>query len=473
MENSLSLNMDKAKANLFRLTINGLSNRYGQQLGLSSLSQIPQPNSSAPYYSYPKNNYLFQWQILGDTFQSLLNLAFPTEDPYLRKLDFEKRLKKLISDMEKKMDKKIDEEVVKFCQAKFESLCSAGYGFAEIEQIYNKQKKEGKKVSDPVKTYIAANHVSFRNLLMECLIFFGREDKIELLIKLYLLTAVMYIAFLRDTHFCGIEWGLPEEYVKGVEDIKSMESKIHDTIRLTHEHYSKFFKKVNDPKKISEYLSLHSTDIMLGISKPLKMEGDYRPLTSQFTYADVTRYKLNQIWLQRTKEEGEVYPYGRYRLPISNRIYIADFHKMGCMSGAFGRCEYGHDSVNSVTGTKGLGSSQAIGLFYDAFYFTEPKNLTFRILGITDSNAELEMIIREIPEDEIGDNPNTSGSVATKTHKEKIPFKKLFESSSGPMSEFVSKPYKFEQIGSIYFEVKVNGGHTRNLYTLEIIDTQN
>ncbi|KAF2070311.1 hypothetical protein CYY_008364 [Polysphondylium violaceum] len=47
--------------------------------------------------------------------------AFPTEDPYLRKVDFEKRMKQLMTDMENKMDKKIDDEIVKFCSAKFES----------------------------------------------------------------------------------------------------------------------------------------------------------------------------------------------------------------------------------------------------------------------------------------------------------------------------------------------------------------
>ncbi|KAF2077885.1 hypothetical protein CYY_000847 [Polysphondylium violaceum] len=391
--------------------------------------------------------------------------AFPTQDPYLRKVDFEKRMKKLISDMEKKMDKKIDEEVVKFCQVKFESLCSAGYGFSEIEYIYNKQKKKGKPISDSVKSYMSANHVSFRNLLMECLIFFGREDKIELLIKLYLQTVVMYIAFLRDTHFCGIEWGLPEEYVYGIDDIKSMESKIHDTIRLTHEHYSKFFKKVN--------AWCQSSDSYMDPYEEPKIKGDFRPLTSQLTYADITRYNLNQIWLQRTDEDGEVDKNGSYCLPISNRIYIADFSKMSFISGVFSGSEEDDDSVNSVTGTTGLCSEDARGLFYDAFYFTESKNLTFRILGRTDSNAELEIVIREIPEEECGDGPDKSRGVATKTHIEKIPYKKLFESNSGPMSEFVSKTYKFEQIGSIYFEAKVIGGHSCDLYTLEIIDTQN
>ncbi|KAF2073379.1 hypothetical protein CYY_005292 [Polysphondylium violaceum] len=354
--------------------------------------------------------------------------AFPVEDPYLRKEDFEKRLKRLISDMEKKMDKKIDEEV-------------------------------GKPISDSVKSYMAANHVSFRNLLMECLIFFGREDKIELLIKLYLQTVVMYIAFLRDTHFCGIEWGLPEEYVYGVDHIRSMEYKIHDTIRLTHEHFSKFFNKVNET-------------IISDFDQELpEIKGDYRTLTSQLTYADVSRYKYNQIWLQRTNEEGEDGD-GSYYLPISNRIYIADFSKMGFMLGIFENCEEGENSVNSVTGTIGLLSGEARGLYYDTFYFMEPKNLTFRILGRTDSNAGLEIVIREIPEGQVGHGPDSSRAVATKTHIEKIPLKKLFESSSGPMSEFVSKPYKFEQTGSVYFEAKVIGGDTRDLYTLEIIDTQ-
>ncbi|KAF2072886.1 hypothetical protein CYY_005810 [Polysphondylium violaceum] len=77
----------------------------------------------------------------------------------LTKVDFEKRMKILISDMEKKMNRKIDDEIVKFCSDNFESLCSAGFGFSEIEYIYDKQKKDSKPVSDAVKKYMTINHV--------------------------------------------------------------------------------------------------------------------------------------------------------------------------------------------------------------------------------------------------------------------------------------------------------------------------
>ncbi|KAF2075669.1 hypothetical protein CYY_003042 [Polysphondylium violaceum] len=420
--------------------------------------------------------------------------AFPTEDPYLRKEDFEKRMKKLITDMENKMDKKIDDEIVKFCQAKFESLCSAGFGFSEIEYIYDKQKRDGKPTSDAVKMYMAANHVSFRNLLLECLIFFSREDKIDLLCKLYLQTVVMYIAFLRDTHFYGIDWGLPEEYVNGVDHIKSMESKIHETIELAHGYYSKFFKKLNPPRNYTYETEMMITDesglTYMGYP-PTKFKCDYRPLLAQMTYADLTRYNLNQIWLQPTTKEGKVretksgngilspdllgleismdFESYEYRLPVSNRIYIADFSNMNVMRGFFRQTEDGRNSVNSVTGTVGMSSGHSNGLFYKCFYFTEPKNLTFRVLANIDSNAQIKMVIREIPEGQIAENPDRSREVATKTHSENVAYKKLFESSSCTMAEFVSKQYQFEQPGSVYFEAEVVGGDTRDLYTLEII----
>ncbi|KAF2073019.1 hypothetical protein CYY_005665 [Polysphondylium violaceum] len=419
--------------------------------------------------------------------------AFPVEDPYLRKADFEKRMKKLITDMENKMDKKIDDEIVKFCQSKFESLCSAGFGFSEIEYIYDKQKREGKPTSDSVKMYMAANHVSFRNLLLECLIFFSREDKIDLLCKLYLQTVVMYIAFLRDTHFHGLDWGLPEEYVNGVDHIKSMEYKTHETIELAHSYYSKFFKKLNPPRDYTyerEVMIMEENGLTHMGYLPTKFKCDYRPLLAQMTYADLTRYNLNQIWLQPTTKEGKVREkksgngiFGgmdpqffmdsesyHYRLPVSNRIYIADFSKMPSMRGSYKQTEDGKNSVNSVTGTVGMTSNTSNGIFYKCFYFTEPKNLIFRVLANIDSNAQIKMIIREIPEGEDAENPDRSSQVATKSHSENIAYKKLFESSSGTMAEFVSKQYKFEKPGSIYFQAEVVGGNTRNLYTLEIID---
>ncbi|KAF2073020.1 hypothetical protein CYY_005666 [Polysphondylium violaceum] len=432
--------------------------------------------------------------LVNSVFSIFWKKAFPTEDPYLRKADFEKRMKKLITDMENKMDKKIDDEIVKFCQSKFESLCSAGFGFAEIEYIYDAEKQEGKPTSDSVKMYMAANHVSFRNLLLECLIFFSREDKIDLLCKLYLQTVVMYIAFLRDTHFHGLDWGLPEKYVNGFDHIKSMEYKIHETIELAHSYYSKFFKKLNPPRDYT-----YETQVMImeenGLTymgyPPTQFKCDYRPLLAQMTYADLTRYNVNQIWLQPTTKEGKVWEAKsgsgafspdllgesamyfesyQYRLPVSNRIYIADFSRMQVMRGMFGQTEDGKNSVNSVTGTVGMTSGQSNGLFFKCFYFTEPKNLTFRVLANIDSNAEIKMIIREIPEGKDAEHPDESRDVATKSHSENVPYKKLFESSSGTIAEFVSQQYKFEKPGSVYFEAEVVGGNTRDLYTLEIID---
>ncbi|KAF2070312.1 hypothetical protein CYY_008365 [Polysphondylium violaceum] len=323
--------------------------------------------------------------------------------------------------------------------------------------------------------YMAANHVSFKNLLLECIIFFGREDKMELLCKLYLQTVVMYIAFLRDTHFNGIDWGLPEEYVNGVDHIKSMESKIQETIKITHSYYSKFFQKLN-PQKDEIQSMMDEGIISYGGYRPPQFKCDFRPLLAQLTYADLTQYNLNQIWLQKTDLDGKVedddnsgYNY-HYRLPVSNRIYIADFFKMNIMRGSFGSVEYGDNSVNSVTGTKGMRAFQRDGLFYSCFYFTEPKNLTFRVLANTDSNAKIEIVIREIPEGEEVEGPEESIDVATNSHSEKIAYKKLYESSSGPIAEFVSQQYRFEQSGSIYFEAKVLGGNTLDLFTLEIID---
>ncbi|KAF2077880.1 hypothetical protein CYY_000842 [Polysphondylium violaceum] len=404
--------------------------------------------------------------LVNSVFSIFWKKAFPVEDPYLRKADFEKRMKKLISDMENKMDKKIDDEIVKFCESKFQSLCSAGFGFAEIEYIYDKNKKEGKPTPDSVKRYMAANHVSFRNLLLECLIFFSREDKIDLLCKLYLQTVVMYIAFLRDTHFYGIDWGLPEEYVIGDEKIKSMATKTHETIELAHRYYSKFFKKLNPPRKNRDE-----------DEEEEELKCDYRPLLAQMTYSDLTRYNFNQIWLQPTTKEGKVWDNDdddegyEYRLPLSKRIYIADFAKMDVWYGIFIPIEYGENSVNSVTGTIGMGSYESNGLMFKCFYFTKPKTLTFRVLANIDSKAQIEIGIREIPEGKYPKDPEASREVATKSHSEIINYKKLFESSSCTIAEFVSKQYKFEKPGSVYFEAKVLGeGDTRNLYSLEIID---
>ncbi|KAF2074419.1 hypothetical protein CYY_004275 [Polysphondylium violaceum] len=430
--------------------------------------------------------------LVNSVFSIFWKKAFPVEDPYLRKADFEKRMKKLITDMENKMDKKIDDEILKFCESKFQSLCSAGFGFAEIELIYDSEKQEGKPTSDSVKMYMAANHVSFRNLLLECLIFFSREDKIDLLCKLYLQTVVMYIAFLRDTHFHGLDWGLPEKTINGFGNNKSMASKTNETIELAHRYYSKFFKKLNTQTEdeLLEARMMNAGHHGMRIEKKFKC--DYRPLLAQMTYGDLTRYNLNQIWLQLTNEEGKLkekksgneedfelemdlesrmdFRSYQYRLPVSNRIYIADFSKMNVMRGAFASTEEGRNSVNSVTGTIGMSSRDSNGLYFKCFYFTKPKNLTFRVLANIDSKAQIKMVIREIPEGEYAEDPDTSRDVATKSHCENVAYKKLFESSSGPIAEFVSKQYKFEKPGSVYFEAEVVGGNTRNLYTLEIID---
>ncbi|KAF2077859.1 hypothetical protein CYY_000821 [Polysphondylium violaceum] len=428
--------------------------------------------------------------LVNSVFSIFWKKAFPVEDPYLRKADFEKRMKKLITDMEKKMDKKIDQEIVNFCESKFQSLCSAGFGFTEIELIYDSEKEEGKPTSEAVKRYMAANHVSFRNLLLECLIFFSREDKIDLLCKLYLQTVVMYIAFLRDTHFHGLDWGLPEKTINGFGDIKSMAYKAHETIELAHGYYSKFFKKLNPPKDDHSY---HAQMILDGMAiEPRKFKCDYRPLLAQMTYGDLTRYNFNQIWLQLTTKEGKVIetksenePFSltnylddksdfdkyKYRLPVSKRIYIVDFLDMLPFGGMIRSVEHGENSANSVTGTGGVNSTESNALFYQCFYFTQPKNLTFRVLANIDSKAQIKMVIREIPEGKNGEHPDGSREIATKSHCENVAYKKLFESCSGTMAEFVSKQYKFEKAGSVYFEVEVvGGGETRDLYTLEIID---
>ncbi|KAF2073018.1 hypothetical protein CYY_005664 [Polysphondylium violaceum] len=258
-------------------------------------------------------------------------LAFPAKEEYLRKADFEKKMKKLITDMENKMDKKIDDEIVKFCEAKFASLCSVGAEFAETQSIYDEEKKESKPTSESVKRYMAAYHAAFKSLLLECLIFFSREDKIDLLCKLYLQTVVMYIAFLRDTHFHGIDWGLPEKTVNGVDHIKSFAYKTNKTIELAYSYYN------------------------LQV-----MKGNVR------------------------KEESRI-------------------------------------SVNSVIDTRGITTIASNVLFFKCFYFTEPKNLTFRPTLI--QMLKLKMVIREIPEGKHAENPDTSRNVATKSHSENFAYK--------------------------------------------------
>jgi len=414
---------------------------------------------------------------------------FPVEDPYLRKVDFEKRMKKLVEDMEKMMDKKIDQEIVNFCNLKFEALCSAGFGFSEIEYIYQKEKnEEGKPASDAVKSYMAANHVSFRNLLLECLIFFGREDKIKLLGKLYLQTSLMYIAFLRDTHFYGIEWGLPEKYVYGVDHIKSMKEKIHETITLTHEHFSKFFNALNpkrDYSMESQCMIINDKGMSYYGYPPTIFKCDFRALTAEMTYTDLTIYNKKQIWLQQTNSKGQVrkqssgsdrpdfseYESGSYlyRLPVSNRIYTAEFSNMPVMRGFFGSAE-DESSINSVTGSPGMASGQSDGLFYDCFYFDEPKNLLFRVWANIDPSAKLEFVIRQIPKGNEINHPDESRTIATRSDSEVIEYTKVFDSASGPIAVFQSQQYSFEA-GSVYFEVKVLGGENRSLYTLDIIDT--
>ncbi|KAF2068175.1 hypothetical protein CYY_010499, partial [Polysphondylium violaceum] len=405
---------------------------------------------------------------------------FPPKDQYLRIEEFEKRMKQFINDMEKKMDKKIDDEVEKFCHDKFEALCVAGTNFANMEYIYQKNKKPGEKAPEEIRTYMVSHHDKFDHLLTECLIFYCKKDRIELLCKLYLQTVVMYIAFLRDTHFFGIDWGLPKDYVNGVDHIKSMAYKTHKTIELAHEYYSKYFKKLNPPRDytIESEVIIEDEDGTTHMGyEPTEFKFDYRPLLAQMTYADPTRYNLIIIWLQPTTKEGKVketksrvgFGY-QYRLPVSNRIYIVDFSKMKVAGGVFGPVEDGKYSVNSVTGTRGKNSALSNGLFFKCFYFTEPKNLTFRVLANIDEDAKIKMVIREIPEGKDAQNPDLSREVATKSHSENVAYKKLFESTSGPIAEFVSKQYKFENPGSVYFEAEVVGGDTRNLYTLEIID---
>eukprot|EP01133_Synstelium_polycarpum_P014545 gene14545-17188_t len=388
---------------------------------------------------------------------------FPKVDPYLRKEDFEKRMNQLIKDMEVKIGKAVDEEVVNWCKLKYETVCTGGFNFREAELLYKDEKAKG-KVSDAVKMLFVSQHSVYKHVLEESLIFFSRPDKIHLLGKIYLQTAFLYIAFLRDTHFFGIEWGLPEGYIKGTTNgVVAMNIKVHNSIVMTLNNYKLFLDKI-EPfcKKVNKYPFDQLSPSMLMNPPTNTLYPDWSILIASLIYGDITVYPKKHFWINHTV--GQMM---ENVISLENGLVMSN--DLDCIMSvdpqyfqAKSQEGFGYaidpvynQVVDYTVGTKGIGRGSK-GIFYAEFANKVKRNVQLRVYStVSGSNADTKMNIELI-----GTNQSSitmENILAGKPAETKKYSETLTLSNYASLKVATSKSYVFEENTTYYFQVEING----------------
>ncbi|KAK5578634.1 hypothetical protein RB653_008306 [Dictyostelium firmibasis] len=180
----------------------------------------------------------------------------PREDPYLTKEEFEKRITGLINDMRnfsmRYTDKAIEQYTIETSNLQSKVLYELSEEYQQHLKIYAHQMRSNKETTATFKRNFPAIYYLVFYKLKELLVMFGDDSRIHLLGKLYIETAFLYQALLRDSHFNGVNYGINPEVIKGLYtsnvSIESFARKTSDHASQVVTNYANLLSKMIDLK---------------------------------------------------------------------------------------------------------------------------------------------------------------------------------------------------------------------------------
>ncbi|KAN0053266.1 hypothetical protein ACTA71_009715 [Dictyostelium dimigraforme] len=391
---------------------------------------------------------------LSSCFAIVWGKFFPEQDQgYVTKDAFEKRISKLYKDMESKFNQKLDNHT-KNC----ETLLKGGDLFHEAINVYLLTKKNGNyKGLEQTKViaFVNANHSIFVKSLHDSLIFFGNEKYVKLTIKLYLETAAIYIALLKDTLAHGKEWGLPDSYLNGGSGVKSIKEKIHDAIEEVFKTFKVFLTKFKE----------NDTNVP-----------DWSILVSTYLHGDITLYPHSIKWLKPFSTRFNTYSYCLPEDITSKYILAIDACQLNRDGGNSSMIFQGgwkpyNQSCDWITNSHNVTlslSNSTKAYCYTTLWETVDRSVSFRMYmssnGADDNDFKVK--VSELDVKQLDDSKEKNGlsksmfdsgeiKVVNETWdymKISQPFKQSFNNINGPLELHTSKQFKFEKNKAYFVE---------------------
>ncbi|EGC38101.1 hypothetical protein DICPUDRAFT_93912 [Dictyostelium purpureum] len=397
--------------------------------------------------------------VFGDLISSCFGIIwgkfFPAEDKYVTKEAFEKRISKLYQDMEKKIGIALDAQAADWCNTKFKTLLKGGELFKEAINVYLATKKKGnysgaEKIK--VETFIVAHHAVFTKSLSDALIFFSSEKYVKFTIKLYLETAAIYLAFLKDTLVFGKDWGLPTVYLEGSFGVKSIQQKVHEATADVFKTYKLFIEIFNKDKNLAGKMP------------------DWSILVATYLHGDMTLYPHSVHWLKRHKYDHGLTSFLLPKDIVQPHIFSIDATQVGIMCEGLTQIytnKINGQTCNYVMNTydyalvKGMERKKT--LVYFTLYEEVQRTLAFRFyISNTQGNYnDFELTVRELDPEKVdqkekpGYHPDDAFKIKLKEHKQKkMKNSKPFVSpyGNGNMDMYQSDPITLETSKIYYVE---------------------
>eukprot|EP01132_Coremiostelium_polycephalum_P004091 gene4091-5119_t len=277
------------------------SNVVNSQQFLEDLNPYHQMGKAAFGDGWPLNIGAIADSIFGVVWGKL----FPQPNPYVKAEDFKREMDKLYNDLKKYVDKEIpkaiDSEIKIQCDLRFKSIQFSGENYKNELTIFNQRRKNKEPIDQNLISALMSYSAIFHTKLLEGMIYFGREDKLHLLGKLYIQTAQLNQAYLRDLYFNGIAMGRTKEFIYGTKGLKSIKQRINENSVKAINLYYKLIWKLTERSKVS-YKYLHGYS---GFQCRVYDLPDFSIMISMtFFYGDLTLFPDQQYWLKRISEKG-------------------------------------------------------------------------------------------------------------------------------------------------------------------------
>ncbi|EAL72515.1 hypothetical protein DDB_G0270330 [Dictyostelium discoideum AX4] len=261
----------------------------------------------------------------------VFNLFYPKqpEEPKVTMKEFNERLEFIAKDMKTYTNKVINASVLQTCRYQFKTLKKSSDNYMDMLNIWKKEFGATGLTTEETKNNLPPVFYVFLSKLEDCLIQFSDPTRISLLAKLYIDTAVIYSALLRDANYNGISMGLHPGIVNGTNKDIIFSAKIRLHSLDVFSNYMIILPQIliqNDNRCRTNSNGNWRCEDKFPVP-------DWSGTISLFLYSDVTRYDREVVYKPTsTSSTGERISWERgdnTQKGDSGTIIIRDFADVG------------------------------------------------------------------------------------------------------------------------------------------------
>ncbi|KAM9983411.1 hypothetical protein ACTFIY_000130 [Dictyostelium cf. discoideum] len=261
----------------------------------------------------------------------VFSLFYPKkpEEPKVTMKEFNDRMEFMAKDMKAYTQAAINASVLQTCRYQFKTLKKSSDNYMDIISIWKKEFGASGLTTEETKNNLPPVFYVFLSKLEDCLIQFSDPTRISTLAKLYIDTAVIYTALLRDANFNGVSMGLHHGLVNGTNKDIIFSTKIGLHSLDVFSNYMFIVKQIfaiNDKRCEKGYKG------KLKCNENIQVP-DWSGIISLFLYSDVTRYDSEVVYkptsLTSTSERVSWEREENTQYGDSGKIFIRDFADAG------------------------------------------------------------------------------------------------------------------------------------------------